>query len=187
MGIAHDLADSIGSALESARAGNEKLASRYLNLGGLPRLAVVSSAFKDGAVLPKRCTADGEGTPPDLQWTGAPEGTRSFVVLCEDPDAPALKPFVHWLAYGIPAETGTLDDQAASRALLGKNSNRKLGFTGAAPPPGHGVHHYHFQVFALDVTPELEPGIGRSTLLDTLRDHVLAWGELVGTYERRGG
>jgi Raf kinase inhibitor-like YbhB/YbcL family protein len=185
MGIGHGIAHAVGQALEGARAGNEKLASRYLNLGGLPRLTVESPAFLDGAELPRSASAEGEGEPPKLTWRGAPEGTRSFVVLCEDPDAPAPKPFVHWLVYGIPADAGALGADAVAGARQGKNSVQKTGYTGAAPPVGHGVHHYHFQVFALDVMTELDYGIGRSRLLDTLRDHVLAWGELVGTYERR--
>src|SRR5215475_9490943 len=102
MTIGRPIAEFIGQALESARAGNEKLASRVLALGGLPRLAVTSPAFEDGARLPESASAEGAERPPELAWGDAPAGTRSFVVLCEDPDAPLPKPFVHWLVYGIP-------------------------------------------------------------------------------------
>lgn len=90
---------------------------------------------------------------------------------------------MHWLAYDLDpgvssiARTGVVGRE-------GKNSMMKVGFTPAAPPPGHGVHRYHFQIFALDKALGLEPGAGRSALLEAIHGHVVAWGELIGTYER---
>jgi Raf kinase inhibitor-like YbhB/YbcL family protein len=105
-------------------------------------------------------------------------------VVVEDPDAPLPEPFVHWIVYGLPANVSSLDASTMAHACEGKNSTMMTGFTPAAPPPGHGLHRYHFQVFALDAHLVLEAGPGRSKLFDAMRGHVLAWGEVVGTYER---
>jgi phosphatidylethanolamine-binding protein (PEBP) family uncharacterized protein len=86
--------------------------------------------------------------------------------------------------YGMPGVAEDLDAQSQADYRLGQNSKLDLGFTPAAPPPGHGVHHYHFQVFALDRPVQLDPGAGRGDLLDVMKGHVTGWGELVGTYER---
>ena len=106
----------------------------------------------------------------------------------EDPDAPLPKPFVHWIAFNIgPDVTGlaegiTRDDNAI--LLQGKNSGLRTGWTGMAPPKGDTQHHYHFQVFALDQKLELQGGAGRSALINAMANHVLARGELVGTFRR---
>jgi Raf kinase inhibitor-like YbhB/YbcL family protein len=106
--------------------------------------------------------------------------------MCEDPDAPFPEPFVHWIVYGIPPTVHALDGARATQWKEGRNSKLQTGFTGAAPPSGHGVHHYHFQVLALDKPlDQEEPGLGRGALLSAMRGHVLAFGDLVGTYERR--
>ena len=91
---------------------------------------------------------------------------------------------MHWIVYGIPTYARSLDGRTPAIAKQGKNSKLHNGFTPAAPPPGHGLHHYHVQIFALDVPTDLPPGVGRGALVDHMRGHVLAWGELVGTYER---
>jgi Raf kinase inhibitor-like YbhB/YbcL family protein len=185
MGIAHDAVKAVGRTLENVRAGVDKLLARKVAPGLPPRIAVASSVFGADGPLPRASTAEGEGTPPPLAWANAPSGTRSFVVVCEDPDAPSPDPFVHWIAYGIPATARGLDAQSVSDWKQGKNSKLSVGFTAAAPPPGHGVHHYHFQVFALDEALDVDAGAGRAELLDRMQGHVLAWGELVGTYKRK--
>ncbi len=90
--------------------------------------------------------------------------------------------------WGTPCEARAGPDKLASRSLASRETPKlrhENRFAPAAPQRGHGVHHYHFQVFALDAATNLEPGIERSALVDLLKGHVVAWGEIVGTYERR--
>jgi len=184
MSLIHDATVGFGKAIRGIHAGPNKLVSRKLSLAALTRLDVASADFRDGEALPLSATADtadGAAIPPNLSWTAPPHGAQSMVVICEDPDAPFPEPFVHWLVYGLA--NGAASVFGSYRQ--GKNSKLEVGFTGAAPPPGHGIHHYHFQVFALDRTLALEDGSGRSALVSAMRDHVIAWGEIVGTYERR--
>lgn len=185
MGIAHSAAVTFGKALGSVHAGAHKLASRKLELGNLTSIVVTSDAFANGNPLPLASTADGEGTPPHLDWLGVPSNARSVAVVVEDPDAPFPRPFVHWLVYDLDPSVSTIDIRHGIPGREGKNSMMKVGFTPAAPPPGHGLHRYYFQIFALDTVLGLEEGAGRSALLAAMRGHVVAWGLLVGTYERR--
>jgi Raf kinase inhibitor-like YbhB/YbcL family protein len=194
MGVIRNVMSAAGETVRDVRAGPEKLASRKLELSEQPSLEVTSPQFEPGQRLPQSATAQGDGpheqfverggVPPALRWSGAPQGMRSFAVVCEDADAPLPEPFVHWLVYGIPATAQSLDASSAHSVPEGKNSTMKTGFAPAAPPLGHGRHHYHFQVFALDSEVDLDPGAGRGDLLDAMRGHVLAWGDLVGTFER---
>jgi len=184
MGIAHEVSVAAGHVIQGVRAGAGKLASHRLAEGMAPTVEVRSIAFEPDAVLPISCTADGVGAPPPLHWLSVPEHSQSLVVMCEDPDAPALEPYLHWLVYGIPADTDGVDAQSQHDWPMGENGHGQPGFTPAAPPAGHGIHHYHFQVFALDVLIALKPGAERRDVLELMTGHVLAWGELVGTYQR---
>ncbi len=184
MGIAHEVVKKLGSVARPLRSGSNNLASVKLGVKHLPLLKVSTEAFRAGETLPISATADGENVPPTLTWSGVPANAESLVVLCEDPDAPLPKPFVHWMVYGVPARDATLDAPLLAIAQQGKNTMGAVGYTGAAPPPGHGVHHYHFQVFALDTKLDLGPSAGRGALLDAMRGHVIAAGDLVGTYAR---
>jgi Raf kinase inhibitor-like YbhB/YbcL family protein len=140
-------------------------------------------------------TGDGVDTSPPLGWDGAPDGTQEFAIICDDPDAPTAEPWVHWVIYKIPADVSALPEgvPASPRistpvtALQGLNSwtgGRTTGYRGPAPPPGHGRHHYHFQVYALDAELNIAPGLDKRQLLKAMQGHVLATGELVGTYQR---
>lgn len=170
--------------MQGVRAGAGKLAWHHLAEGMAPTIEVRSIAFEPDAALPVSCTADGVGAPPPLRWDNVPPFAQSLVLCCEDPDAPALEPFLHWLVYGIPADVTGIDAQSQHDWRIAKNSRGDASFTPAAPPSGHGLHHYHFQVFALDTTITLEPGADRGDLFEVMTGHVLAWGELVGTYQR---
>ncbi|MEI9938278.1 MAG: YbhB/YbcL family Raf kinase inhibitor-like protein [Pseudomonadota bacterium] len=184
MGIAHDVTVVAGHAIQGIRAGAEKLASHKLAPGLAPAIEVRSVAFEPDAPLPISCTIDGVGAPPPLSFDGVSEAANSLVVLCEDPDAPQLEPFVHWFVYGIPSSASSVDAQTQHDYRIGENGQAALGYTPAAPPPGHGLHHYHFQVFALDVALDLAPDAKRAELFEQATGHVLSWGEIVGTYER---
>jgi len=183
MTLSHRVARIAGEALSPVRAGTERLASRRFDLA-VPKLSVTSDWFEDGAPLPARCTVDGEGVPPPLRWSEPPAEARELVLICEDPDAPLAEPFVHWLVYDIQAEARSLDAASATHARVGQNSKLDLAFAPAAPPPGHGQHHYHFQLFALDAPLALDRGEGRTKVLEAMEGHVIAYGELVGTFTR---
>lgn len=112
-----------------------------------------SSAFADGAAIPRRFTCDGEDLSPPLDWSDAPAGTRSFVMLCDDPDAPAGT-WHHWAAYDIPANQMALAEGAArdgdrKRFKQAINDFQRSGYGGPCPPRRHGFHHYHFRLLAL--------------------------------------
>ena len=185
MGIAHEVLRKVGQALRPLHAGERKLAVAKLGSEGNQTLHVTSSAFPADGALPLSATAQGGNTAPPIAWKGVPEHAQSVVVVCEDPDAPFPQPYVHWLVYDLPPVDGEVGPALYADARAGENSKGDLGFTGAAPPPGHGVHHYHFQVFALDVSLGLEQGAGRGALFEAMRGHVLAWGQVVGTWESR--
>jgi len=184
MGIVHEVSVAAGHAMQGIRAGSARLASHKCAQHMPASIQVYSVAFEPGTPLPISCTADGVGAPPALGFGDIPEAAQSLVVLCEDPDAPQHEPFLHWLVYGIPNDASSVDAQTQHDYRMGENSRSEQGYTPAAPPPGHGLHHYHFQVFALDVPLEFDSGRKREELLDAMTGHVLAWGEIVGTYER---
>ena len=161
-------------------------------------LTVTSPTITAGQPIPKQHTADGENLSPALSWTGAPATTRSFAVVCEDPDVllPPTnpQPFVHWVIYNIPATAqglpGSLPiDPAAAMppaiagATQGPSGFRRPIYRGPAPPPGK-PHHYHFIVYALDVAG-LPGGLTRAQLTDAMAGHIVGQGQLVATYERK--
>jgi Raf kinase inhibitor-like YbhB/YbcL family protein len=188
MGLAQHISATFGKVIEPIRAGVDKLASHLLVpdaslRAAIRTLEVTCTAFHDGADLPRAFTADGGNLPPPIAWSHIPEHARSLALIVEDPDAPSLRPFVHWVAYNVPAAVRSIT-AAPAAARRGRNSKLEAGYTGAAPPPGHGTHRYHFQLFALDTLLDLPDGAGRSALVQAMRGHVLAWGELSATYRR---
>ena len=184
MSIVHEVSVAAGHAIQGIRAGEDKLASHQLAGHVEPSLDVHSVSFDAGTALPISCTVDGVGAAPALSFDNVPEFTQSLLVICEDPDAPFLQPYVHWVVFGVPTTALGVDAQSQHDYRLGENGKSESGFAPAAPPPGHGVHHYHFQVFALDSTIDLAQGASRDDVVEAAKGHVLAWGEIVGTYER---
>ncbi len=146
-------------------------------------LAIRSDAFEAHGTLPERHTGDGEDVAPPLEWSGVPEGTRSFAVVCHDPDAPLVDGFTHWVAYNISGNAEGLPE-GGEGATNGVNSFGNEGYNGPAPPPGHGPHHYYFWVYALDEDLGLEGGLDRRALLERIEDHVIEQQRVIGTYER---
>jgi Raf kinase inhibitor-like YbhB/YbcL family protein len=149
-------------------------------------LEVRSDALRAGEPMPRQFTVDGQGVSPPLRWSGVPEGTQELVLLCEDPDAPMPTPFVHWIVYGLRPETESLPESSAQSRTLhqGRNSARKTEFMPAAPPPGHGTHRYHFQLFAIDEPLRFTSAPDRNEVVTSMSGHVLASGELVVPYSR---
>lgn len=148
-----------------------------------------SSGFPHGTAIPRRFTCDGEDLSPPLQWANAPAATRSFVLLCDDPDAPAGT-WHHWAAYDIAAEETELAEDAARHAA-GKNFKqaindfRKSGYGGPCPPRQHGIHRYHFRLLALSV--DRLPLGARPSCREVEREarkHAIAEATLVGLYQR---
>jgi Raf kinase inhibitor-like YbhB/YbcL family protein len=149
-----------------------------------------SNAFVDGSAVPRRFTCDGEDLSPSLDWTAAPATARSFVLLCDDPDAPTGK-WHHWAAYDIARDQTGLAEGAgrnggdAARFKQAINDFRRPGYGGPCPPRGHGQHHYHFRLLALSVdhlTLHAKPSC--SEVEREARKHVVAEATLIGVYQR---
>jgi Raf kinase inhibitor-like YbhB/YbcL family protein len=145
-------------------------------------LKLSSPAFGDHKRISERHTGDGEDVAPALEWTGVPEGTKSFAVVVHDPDAPLVDGFTHWVAYNIAGDASGLSE-GGPEATAGQNSFGNAGYNGPAPPPGHGPHHYYFWLYALDDELDLEPGLDRRALLARIEDHVIEQARLIGTYQ----
>ena len=158
-------------------------------------LTVTSPAFEAGAVIPKKHTGEGDDVSPELRWSGAPAGVEEYAVVCDDPDAPsparpAPEPWVHWVLAGIPGDATGLAEGAPGVGVVGRNSwpvgsPQGARYAGPMPPPGSGSHRYFFKVYALDAELGLAAGATKKDLLAAMEGHVLAAGELMGTYERR--
>jgi Raf kinase inhibitor-like YbhB/YbcL family protein len=178
----------------AAGGGAGRRAIRSLSpSGSAATLTVTSPAFEEGGPIPERFAGYRDGSSPPLSWSGAPRQAGAFALIVEDPDAPGTTPFVHWIAYDIPASLTSLPEGVPGspepttpvRMRQGRNSFGSIGWRGMEPPAGQ-THHYHVELFALDGQVPLEPGADREALLKALRCHVLAAGELAGTFRRNG-
>lgn len=147
-----------------------------------------AAAFKPGADIPGRFTCDGSNVSPALSWTTPPEGTQSFALIMEDPDAPR-RTWVHWVLYDLPATERELPEGVAptgtlpSGARQGRNDFGKTGYGGPCPPPGP-AHRYYFRLYALDTELQLKAGATRAQVDRSTYGHVLAGAELMGQYRR---
>ena len=154
-------------------------------------IQITSSAFTQGQPIPKKYTGEGADVSPPLAWSNLPADAKELALICDDPDAPNGD-WVHWVIYKIPVGTKGLPEGVPPKsklkepagALQGDNSWPSTGYRGPMPPPGHGVHHYHFKLYALDAPLQAEPGLTKQALLERIKGHVLAEGELMGTYKR---
>ena len=151
-----------------------------------------TAAFRDGENIPVKYSCDGEDISPPLQWENVPEGTRSFALICDDPDAP-VGIWVHWVIYNIPAGVKSLPENVdKSRAVLGEplkgvvqgvNSWNRIGYGGPCPPPGP-AHRYYFKLYALDTVIKGER-LNKTRLLKEMEGHVLAEAQIMGRYQRK--
>ena len=147
-----------------------------------------SPAFGEGDPIPEKYTCQGDDVSPPLEWTGAPDTTESFALICDDPDAPG-EGWVHWVLYNLPGGTTELPEQFPAKAALpygvcqGLNDFNKTGYGGPCPPPGK-AHRYYFKLYALDSQLDLGPKAVKSDLVDAMEGHVLAKGQWMGTYLR---
>jgi Raf kinase inhibitor-like YbhB/YbcL family protein len=196
MDVIHSAKTLIGHALRPFHAGGEKLASNDQQIsraGGIEAfLDVESLDFEADGPIPRTYSAEGQNISPPIRWSDIPAGAKELVLICEDPDAPKAAPYIHWVLYGLSALQTSLPEgvpTTESVAMLGgfrqgRNSAGTIGYTGPMPPIGHGVHHYHFQLFALSEPTGLSNDPGRDELINAMSGHVLALGDLIGTYER---
>jgi Raf kinase inhibitor-like YbhB/YbcL family protein len=187
--IAVLLTASIGGCGE-AHPGEGKLAS--LASAAFPAAAPMTVTCpgigRDG-VIPDRYSARGGNVSPPIAWTSAP-GAKSYAVIVQDPDAQGAAPFVHWLIWNIPANISAIPQgvRAGERpadpsgAVQGRNGADSVGYHGPAPPPG-GAHRYFFQVFALDGPLPAPPGVEVVALVGSMKGHVIAKGQCVGTFQ----
>jgi Raf kinase inhibitor-like YbhB/YbcL family protein len=172
---------------EKTKGGKE---TRTGSKEGVVKLNVTSTAFEPTKPIPKQHAYKGEGAnlSPPLAWSGAPAGTKSFAIICDDPDAPSPKrprpnPWVHWVVYNIPADRTALGE-GETAGVQGKTDFGETAWGGPMPPPGSGTHRYFFKVYALDAKLDLPAGANKEQLLKAMEGHILAQGELYGTYER---
>jgi Raf kinase inhibitor-like YbhB/YbcL family protein len=168
----------------------------YAELPKLPEFDLTSTDIEHGQTLPpahrsgKMGVAGGQDLSPQLSWSGFPAETKSFAVTVLDPDAPTGSGFWHWAAFNLPAATTSLPSGAAEDGLPGggvqlANDAGFRGFVGAAPPSGHGVHHYHVVVHALDVAElDIPAGASPAYLGFNLFSHAIGRARLVGTFEQ---
>ena len=155
-------------------------------------LTVRSPAFSEGQRIPRRHTGDGEDLSPALHWSSLPPGTKELALIVNDPDAPSARPWVHWVLYNVPVDTANVAEGVhqvehppfPAGSVQGVNSWGTVGYRGPAPPRGHGVHHYHVTLIALDAALKLPAGLDEGRLLASIAGHELARGTLIGTYER---
>ncbi|QEM70192.1 YbhB/YbcL family Raf kinase inhibitor-like protein [Geobacter sp. FeAm09] len=146
-------------------------------------LTVSSPGFNQGEAIPARHTCDGEDTSPALVIGKVPPATRSLALVMDDPDAP-MGTWVHWVVWNIPPQTREIPAHALpSQASEGKNDWHRTGYGGPCPPTG--THRYFFRVYALDTVLHLGNSTTKGELERAMQGHVLAKGELMGTYKRR--
>ncbi|WP_461209723.1 YbhB/YbcL family Raf kinase inhibitor-like protein [Desulfocurvus sp. DL9XJH121] len=151
-------------------------------------MKLMSSSFDEGQHIPLQYTCDASDFSPALEWDDAPENTRSFALICDDPDAPGGT-WTHWVIYGIPGVVFQLAakmprmDAHPSGLKQGLNSWGRLGYNGPCPPPG-APHRYFFTLYALDADPGLKPEASREELEAAMQGHVLATAQTMGTYKR---
>ncbi|MDE3056410.1 MAG: YbhB/YbcL family Raf kinase inhibitor-like protein [Bacteroidota bacterium] len=148
-------------------------------------ITVISAAFNDGELIPKKFTCDGANISPALTWSSFPARTKTFAIIADDPDAPAGT-WVHWVVFNIPQSVATLseniphDEILSNGAKQGKNDFGDIGYGGPCPP--RGTHRYFFKMYALDTALNLEAGCTKEDLLDAMHGHILAQGQLMGRY-----
>ncbi|MGN8199964.1 YbhB/YbcL family Raf kinase inhibitor-like protein [Salinisphaera sp. RV14] len=151
-------------------------------------LAIQSPAFDNGQPIPERFSCSGGNTSPPLTFSGVPARAKSLALIVDDPDAPGGL-FTHWVLYNLATDVVVLAPGASDQPLPGPaatadNSTHHADYHGMCPPPGDGVHHYHFQLFALD---ERLPShlTDRAAVMKAMKGHVIAHAQLVGTYQRK--
>jgi Raf kinase inhibitor-like YbhB/YbcL family protein len=148
-----------------------------------------STAFAEGEAIPAKYTCDDKNVSPPLKWSGTPSGAKSLALIADDPDAP-VGTWVHWVVYDLPASVSELPEDlpkgqyTSNGAKQGLNDFKHLGYGGPCPPPGK-PHRYFFKLYALDIIPELKPGMTKKDVERVMEKHILGQAQLIGTYKRK--
>lgn len=149
---------------------------------------LTTSAFKEGETIPTKYTCVGQDVSPPLQWSSPPQGTKSLVLIADDPDAP-VGTWVHWVFFNIPQNEGQLPEGVPPKEIFpkggrqGLNDFKRIGYGGPCPPPGK-PHRYFFKLYALGTTLDLKPRATKSQVLEACKSHVLAEAQLMGRFGR---
>jgi len=173
-------------ALASCQSRRDPAAST--NVGKTMQIKVTSSAFVDGGLIPAKYTCDGTNVSPPVSWTNIPTAAKTIALICDDPDARA-RVWVHWVLFNLPASITELaenvppDKNLGTGAKQGTNDFGKIGYGGPCPPSG--THRYYFKLYALDTELELPAGATKPQLLEAMKGHILAEGQLIGKYSRK--
>lgn len=151
-------------------------------------MKIITTAFTEGKLIPVKYTCEGDDISPPLSWSGVPAGTQSLALIADDPDAPAGT-WVHWIIYNMPPQMTFLpeavpaDSTLPSGAVQGVNDFGNIGYGGPCPPRGK-PHRYYFKLYALDSVLPLGPGATKAKLLQAMKNHILAEGQIMGTFAR---
>ena len=151
-------------------------------------MELTSTAFAEGSPIPAKYTCDGKDLSPPLTWSGVPAEAKSLVLLADDPDAP-VGTWTHWVLFDLPPNVSELAEDlakgqyASGGAKQGLNDFKRLGYGGPCPPPGK-PHRYFFKLYALNVMLDLKPGASKKDVERAMDKHILAKGQLMGTYKR---
>jgi len=165
----------------------------YALLPAVPSFTLASADVQGGERLDVAFTVDGENISPELHWEGFPDGTKSFVVNCFDPDAPTPAGYWHWTVANLPATTTALPRGAGSAdgshlpaaAFQSRSDGGVTGWEGAGPPEGDRPHRYVFAVHALDVeTLPLDGSASATVVAFNTLFHTIARATLIATYSR---
>ena len=168
-------------SLQSLEAQNRKKEDSVMDI------RITSTAFSQGEKIPSRYSCDGEDISPPLSWSKGPEGAGSYALIADDPDAP-VGTWVHWVIYNIPPSSTSLPEnvpktpEGPGGSIQGVNDFKRYGYGGPCPPGG--THRYFFKIYALDTMIEKKAGLSKKKLLKEMEGHILAQGELMGTYSR---
>ncbi len=150
-------------------------------------MKINSTAFAEGATIPRKYTCDAENVSPPLQWTEVPSGAKALALIADDPDAPSGT-WIHWVAFNLPGGSAGLSEGVKPQASLeggatqGTNSFRKVGYGGPCPPSG--THRYYFRLYALDAVLSLKSDAGAREVQAAMKGHMLAEAALMGRYSR---
>jgi Raf kinase inhibitor-like YbhB/YbcL family protein len=150
-------------------------------------IQVTSTAFKEGEMIPRKYTCRGENISPQIAWSNIPEGTKSFLLIADDPDAP-MGTWVHWVVYNIPANFSELkerfpeDSKFPDGIMQGITDFGTTGYGGPCPPSG--IHRYYFKLYAIDIILDVKPRLTKQEVLNEIEGHILAKGQLMGKFRK---
>lgn len=154
-------------------------------------LSLSSPVFTHNGPIPKLYTCQGKDISPAINWTGLPNGTKSVVLIVDDPDAPdpaaPKRTWVHWVLYNIPPSASGLPEAVNATGLpsgtrQGRNDWDRTGYGGPCPPIGR--HRYFHKLYALDIVLQDLKQPNKATVLEAMEGHVLETAELIGTYQK---